>query len=75
MAAAAAEHVQAARETGAVPLLVAYNIPDRDCGQHSAGGARSEAAALERAAASDPGPRPAAVLGMLPVSEYMSRSS
>lgn len=42
--AVAAEHVQAARETGAVPLLVAYNIPDRDCGQHSAGGARSVAA-------------------------------
>ncbi|HLM66326.1 MAG TPA: glycoside hydrolase family 6 protein, partial [Longimicrobium sp.] len=26
---------------GAVPVLVAYNIPHRDCGLHSAGGARS----------------------------------
>jgi endoglucanase len=42
--AAAAEHVGAARESGAIPLLVAYNIPDRDCGQHSAGGARDAAA-------------------------------
>jgi endoglucanase len=42
--AAAAEHVEAARQTGAVPLLVAYNIPDRDCGQHSAGGAGDAAA-------------------------------
>ena len=26
---------------GALPVLVAYNIPNRDCGLHSAGGARS----------------------------------
>jgi endoglucanase len=26
--------------TGAVPVFVAYNIPNRDCGLHSAGGAR-----------------------------------
>ncbi len=30
--------VSAAAKAGAVPVLVAYNIPDRDCGQHSAGG-------------------------------------
>ena len=28
------------RTGGALPVLVAYNIPGRDCGQHSAGGAR-----------------------------------
>jgi endoglucanase len=31
--------VSAANRAGAVPVLVAYNIPNRDCGQHSAGGA------------------------------------
>lgn len=30
--------VSAAAKAGSVPVLVAYNIPDRDCGQHSAGG-------------------------------------
>ena len=29
---------------GSLPVLVAYNIPHRDCGQHSAGGAKSPAA-------------------------------
>lgn len=29
----------AAASAGTVPLLVAYNIPDRDCGSYSAGGA------------------------------------
>ena len=29
---------------GAVPVLVAYNIPNRDCGQYSAGGAAAPAA-------------------------------
>jgi endoglucanase len=29
-----------ASSTGAVPVLVAYNIPNRDCGGHSAGGDR-----------------------------------
>lgn len=29
---------------GSLPVLVAYNIPHRDCGQHSAGGAKSAAA-------------------------------
>ncbi|RFU84286.1 endoglucanase [Streptomyces triticagri] len=38
--------IKAAREgaskTGRTAVLVAYNIPHRDCGQHSAGGATSE---------------------------------
>jgi endoglucanase len=29
-----------AASNGTVPVLVAYNIPNRDCGSHSAGGAR-----------------------------------
>lgn len=34
-----AQHVVAkAAEQGAVPVLIAYNVPGRDCGQHSAGG-------------------------------------
>lgn len=33
--------VSAAQRTGSLPVLVAYNIPQRDCGQHSAGGAGS----------------------------------
>lgn len=32
-------YVDRARGSGAVPMLVAYNIPDRDCGSHSSGGA------------------------------------
>ncbi|WP_199545880.1 glycoside hydrolase family 6 protein [Streptomyces sp. N35] len=39
--------IKAAREgaakTNSTMVLVAYNIPHRDCGQHSAGGAHSEA--------------------------------
>ena len=34
-----ADYVNRAQALNAVPTLVAYNIPDRDCGQHSAGGA------------------------------------
>ena len=34
-----ADYVNRATALNAVPTLVAYNIPDRDCGQHSAGGA------------------------------------
>ena len=34
-----AQYVNRATAAGAVPSLVAYNIPDRDCGQHSSGGA------------------------------------
>lgn len=36
--------VTAAANQNAVPLLVAYNIPDRDCGGYSAGGAQSASA-------------------------------
>lgn len=32
--------VSAATAQGTVPVLVAYNIPQRDCGQYSAGGSR-----------------------------------
>jgi len=32
-------HVSAAEAADALPVLVAYNIPQRDCGQHSGGGA------------------------------------
>jgi endoglucanase len=41
-----AAYVAAAQAAGAVPVLVAYNIPRRDCGGHSAGGAPSPAAYL-----------------------------
>jgi endoglucanase len=37
--AAAARRVAAARARGAIPVLVAYNIPSRDYGLHSSGGA------------------------------------
>ena len=36
-----ADYVSQASAAGAVPIMVVYNIPDRDCGQHSAGGATS----------------------------------
>lgn len=43
--AAAARRVAAARAAGALPVLVAYNVPQRDCGgQHSSGGAATAAA-------------------------------
>lgn len=35
----AGEYVRRATATGALPLLVAYNIPNRDCGSFSGGGA------------------------------------
>jgi endoglucanase len=38
------EQTQAAAAAGRVPTFVAYNIPDRDCGGHSQGGAASTAA-------------------------------
>ncbi len=34
-----ARRVARARHAGRVPVLVAYNVPNRDCGQHSSGGA------------------------------------
>ena len=36
--------MRSARRTGTVPVLVAYNIPGRDCSLYSAGGAESDAA-------------------------------
>ena len=37
-------YVSTANRAGALPTLVAYNIPIRDCGSYSSGGARSAAA-------------------------------
>ncbi len=39
-------YVDGAAAAGKVPLLVAYNIPRRDCGSYSAGGAKSTASYL-----------------------------
>lgn len=39
----ASSYVTAAESAGAVPVLVSYNIPNRDCGGYSAGGAQTEA--------------------------------
>ncbi len=41
---ATSNYVNTARASNEIPVLVAFNIPDRDCGQHSAGGAPSFAA-------------------------------
>jgi endoglucanase len=40
-------YVNAAERAGELPLLVAYNVPNRDCGQYSAGGARDSEAYVE----------------------------
>ncbi|GAB1640724.1 glycoside hydrolase family 6 protein [Krasilnikovia sp. MM14-A1259] len=37
------DHVRAAARTRSMPVFVAYNIPFRDCGAYSAGGARTVA--------------------------------
>jgi endoglucanase len=37
-------YVNAAERAGALALLVAYNVPNRDCGSYSAGGARDDGA-------------------------------
>lgn len=39
IAGAVDDHVTAATSAGALPVLVAYDIPHRDCGNYSAGGA------------------------------------
>ena len=60
----AAAGVSAARAAGALPLFVAYNIPNRDCGLHSGGGA-ADAAGYQRwidALARGIGAGPAAVV-------------
>ena len=36
---AVGNYVNAAERAGQLPVLVAYNVPNRDCGQYSAGGA------------------------------------
>lgn len=38
------KYVSAADDAGALPVLVAYNIPERDCGQFSGGGAETPGA-------------------------------
>lgn len=38
---AVSRYVEAARSADKLPILVAYNIPGRDCGSHSGGGAGS----------------------------------
>lgn len=40
------EAVTTMTETGALPVFVAYNIPNRDCGGYSSGGASDDAAYL-----------------------------
>ncbi len=54
----------AAQEAGEVPVLVAYNLPERDCGQYSRGGAGSPAQYLAwtREVVAGIGDRPAAVV-------------
>ncbi|GAA4153374.1 glycoside hydrolase family 6 protein [Actinomadura keratinilytica] len=39
--AAVSRYVGGAQQAGAIPMLVAYNVPGRDCGSHSGGGAGS----------------------------------
>jgi endoglucanase len=40
--AAVDQRVALAADAGAVPLMVVYNVPNRDCGQYSAGGAKDD---------------------------------
>jgi endoglucanase len=42
-----ANYVNAAERAGEIALMVAYNVPNRDCGQYSAGGARDSETYLE----------------------------
>lgn len=53
-----------AASAGEVPVLVAYNVPGRDCGLYSSGGAADDAAYLDwvRGLAAGIGPRPAVVV-------------
>lgn len=59
-----AAHVARVRAAGKLPLLVAYDIPGRDCGAYSAGGAASDADYLAwiKAFAAGIGSRQAAVI-------------
>jgi endoglucanase len=56
--------VTTAKRAGALRVLVAYNVPKRDCGSYSAGGARTAKAYLRwiRAIARGVGSRPVAVI-------------
>jgi len=58
------ERVGRSQAVGALPLLVLYNIPQRDCGGQSAGGSASADAYRQwvRAVAQGIGARPAAVI-------------
>lgn len=62
--AAVSRRVTSAAATGAVPVLVAYDVPERDCGSHSAGGLASAEAYRTwiRAFAKGIGTRPAVVV-------------
>ena len=58
------ELTTAAQAAGQVPVLVAYNLPERDCGQYSRGGAGSPAEYLTwtREVVAGVGDRPAVVV-------------
>jgi endoglucanase len=43
---AARARMSAITSVGALPVFIVYDVPDRDCGQYSAGGAQSSAAYL-----------------------------
>lgn len=86
IAGAARQYTQAAEKAGAMPVLVAYNVPGRDCGSHSGGGAGSVKAykAWTDGLAAGIGQRPAIVvvepdglaqLDCLPAAERPVRTS
>lgn len=86
ISAAVSSYVGAADQADKLPMLVAYNIPGRDCGSHSGGGAGSPEAyrAWIRAFAQAIGARPAVViiepdalaqLDCLPAAEQTVRTS
>jgi endoglucanase len=57
-------YIDAARQSNKLPVVVAYNIPQRDCGSYSAGGSSSGEAYLEwiRAVARGIGSNPAVII-------------
>lgn len=65
---AAGNFVKSAAKQGAVPLFIAYNIPNRDCGQYSKGGAGDPDAyrAWIRSLAAGIGPRGEAIVVLEP---------
>lgn len=64
IASAVGQHVGNATQAHRTPVMVAYNIPGRDCGQHSAGGERTMQAYQDwvHAFAQAIGERPAIVI-------------